>query len=96
VALERLPKTESGDLYNLACCYALLHGLAQEKGSGLTTADADTAVEKAMGMLHRAKAAGYRDVAHMHKDTELDSLRKLPEFEMLLADLEKDIRANGK
>jgi hypothetical protein len=80
----------------LACSYALKHALALDKGSGLTTADAPAAAEQAITTLRRAIAAGYRDLANMRKDTDLDSLRKRPDFEQMLADLEKEVKANNK
>jgi tetratricopeptide (TPR) repeat protein len=94
--LEKRAQPQPADVYNLACSYALISGIAGEKGSGLTTADADAAGEKAVATLRRAIAAGYRDAAHMRKDTDLDSLRKRPDFEKLLADLEEDLKTSKK
>jgi hypothetical protein len=94
--LKKLAKPEPVNIYETACCYALICGTASEKGSGLTTADADTAGEQAMATLRRAISAGYRDLANMRKDTDLDSLRKRPDFEQVLADLEKEVKANNK
>jgi tetratricopeptide (TPR) repeat protein len=94
--MEKLPQRTSNGHYSTTCYYALLYGIAREKGSGLTPADAHAAGEQAMATLRRAIAAGYRNAAHMRKDTDLDSLRQRPDFENVLADLEKDIKASGK
>jgi tetratricopeptide (TPR) repeat protein len=94
--LEKLAEPEPVNIFDMACCYALIHGAAPEKGSGVTTADAQASAEQAMAALRRATAAGYHDLDNMRKDIALDSLRKRPDFEKLLADLETDIKASGK
>jgi tetratricopeptide (TPR) repeat protein len=90
------PTATGHDLYNLACGYAVLHGLARKKVSDQISAEAEAAGEQAVAMLRRAIAAGFRDAAHMRKDTDLDSMRERPDFEKLLADLEKEIKASKK
>jgi tetratricopeptide (TPR) repeat protein len=94
--LEGLADPPPGELYNLACSYALLHGAALKKGSGLTGARAEAAAEQAVAALRRAIAAGYVDLANMRGDTDVDSLRKRPDFEKLLADLEAKLAAEKK
>ena len=42
-----------------------------------------------MELLTLARAAGWKDAAHMKKDTDLDPLRKREDFEKMLADLAK-------
>jgi hypothetical protein len=39
-------------------------------------------------MLRDAVAKGYKDAAHMKKDSDLDPLRKRDDFQKLLAELE--------
>jgi hypothetical protein len=85
--VEPLPSPGPDDLYGLACYQALLAGAAVE-GSGLTTAGAGEAAAGAMATLRRAVSAGYRDVAHMRTDTDLDPLRKREDFQKLLAELD--------
>jgi hypothetical protein len=63
--------------------------VASEKESGLTLADADAAGEQAVDALRRAIAACYRDLAHLRRSKNLDSLRKRTDFEMLLKELEE-------
>jgi len=61
-------------LYNLACVEALL-------GDNL---------EKALEYLQEAVAAGWSDVDHIKKDTDLDRLRSLDSYKALVASLEAD------
>jgi len=61
-------------LYNLACVEALL-------GDKL---------EKALEYLQEAVAAGWTDVEHIKKDTDLDALRGLDAYQALIASLEAD------
>ena len=44
--------------------------------------------DAAMKMLRDAVSKGYRDVAHMKKDTDLDPLRQREDFQKLIAELE--------
>jgi len=61
-------------LYNLACVEALL-------GDKL---------EKALEYLQEAVSAGWTDVDHIKKDTDLDRLRGLDAYQALIASLEAD------
>ena len=40
-----------------------------------------------METLRRAVAAGFRNLVHMQTDTDLDSLRNRPDFQLLMMDL---------
>jgi hypothetical protein len=40
-----------------------------------------------MQWLHRAVARGYRNVALMRRDSDLDPLRSRPDFQLLMMDL---------
>ena len=42
-----------------------------------------------MDLLNHAVKAGYKDAAHMKKDTDLDPLRDREDFKKLMAELEK-------
>jgi serine/threonine protein kinase/tetratricopeptide (TPR) repeat protein len=44
--------------------------------------------DAAMGLLRDAVSKGYKDVAHMKKDTDLDPLRQREDFQKLIAELE--------
>jgi serine/threonine-protein kinase len=87
--MERLTNLQPDgyNLYNLACFRSLLSGIAAEPGSGLEPADARALGDQAVEALRRAVAAGLRDVAFMHKDTDLDALRLRPDFQMLIMDV---------
>jgi serine/threonine-protein kinase len=85
--LEHLPTLGSVDLYDVACFQALLAGAAVA-GSGLTAAEARVAADQAMATLRRAVAAGWRNVAHMRTDSDLDALRQRDDFQKLMKDLE--------
>jgi serine/threonine-protein kinase len=85
--LERLSILEPHDVYNLACGHAQLAGIATLPGSGMTAAEGRTEAERAMRGLHRAVAAGYRNVALMRRDHDLDPLRSRDDFRLLMMDL---------
>jgi serine/threonine protein kinase len=76
------------DLYNLACCNAMLAGVAADPGSGMTAADASVAADKAMAALKGAVAAGYRNVAGIKSDPDLAVLRPRADFQQLMKELE--------
>jgi serine/threonine-protein kinase len=86
--LERQPTLATRDRYNLACIHANLAGIATLPGSGMTTAEGRAAADRAMRWLHRAVDAGYRNVANMRSDHDLDPLRSRPDFRLLMMDLE--------
>jgi eukaryotic-like serine/threonine-protein kinase len=85
--LERLPTLRPSDRYNLACGHADLAGIATMPGSGMTAAEGQAEAERAMQWLHRAVAAGYRNVALMQRDHDIDALRSRPDFQLLMMDL---------
>jgi tetratricopeptide (TPR) repeat protein len=87
-ALDKIPSPSAGQLYDKACCQALLAGLAAREGSGLTASDGRATADSAMLTLTRAVAAGYRNHAHMARDTDLDPLRGRDDFKKLMTDLE--------
>jgi serine/threonine-protein kinase len=86
--LERIAILEPANGYNLACGYANLAGIAALPGSGMSALEGRAAAERAMQSLHRVVAAGYRNVAVMRKDHDLDSLRSRDDFKLLMMDLE--------
>jgi hypothetical protein len=86
--LEKRSPTGAIPMYNAACYRALtaaLQAKAKDPNAGrLANEDAD----KAMAWLQKAVAVGWRDAAHMKKDTDLDFLRDRDDFKKLLVDLE--------
>jgi eukaryotic-like serine/threonine-protein kinase len=78
--------TKSGNwnanqLYNFACIHAVASGKIADKKTEYA--------DRAMELLQKAIKAGYKDVAQMKKDTDLNALREREDFKKLLADLEK-------
>jgi eukaryotic-like serine/threonine-protein kinase len=67
-------------LYDFACIYAIASGKIADKKQEYA--------DRAMEMLQKAVKAGYKDAAHMKKDTDLDPLRGREDFKKLLAELE--------
>jgi tetratricopeptide (TPR) repeat protein len=87
--LERItPMLEPRDRYNLACVHAQLAAIAAMPGSGMTAADGGAEAERAMYWLRLTIATGYRNVALMRRDHDLDPLRSRPDFQLLMMDLE--------
>jgi tetratricopeptide (TPR) repeat protein len=82
---ERSPAPE---FYNLCCTHAQLASLARDPSSGMTVAEGRAGAERAMYWLRQAVAGGYRNVALMRRDTDLDPLRSRPDFQLLMMDLE--------
>ena len=78
---ELVPKNDlnNGEVYDLACVYAV----ASDKLPGNREEYAVRAVE----LLRRAIAAGYKDRAHMEKDGDLDALRGRADYKKLLTTL---------
>ena len=73
--------------YNLACVHARLAGLATMPGSGLSAAEGQAEADRAMTWLREAVASGYRNIALMRNDSDLDPLRSRPDFRLLEMDL---------
>jgi serine/threonine protein kinase len=78
-------------LYNVACVFALASAHATEP------AQVKGYAGRAVALLGRAIAKGYKDVAAMRKDADLDPLRSRSDFKKLLAELEarKEPRPRG-
>jgi hypothetical protein len=51
--------------------------------------------DAAMKLLREAVSKGYKDVAHMKKDTDLDPLRQREDFQKLIAELEGKGKYSG-
>jgi hypothetical protein len=74
-------KLNAPGTYDAACVFALAAARAGE--SGLT----DRYGVRAVALLREAAARGFRDMAHVHKDTDLDALRQQDDFRQLLSEL---------
>ncbi|MFL5330876.1 MAG: tetratricopeptide repeat protein [Gemmataceae bacterium] len=66
-------------IYEIACVQALMIAKAEDRKK-----QADVA----MDWIQQVVAAGFKDVAHMKKDTDLDPLRDREDFKKLIAELE--------
>jgi serine/threonine-protein kinase len=76
------------DLYNLCCSHAKLASLADEPGSGITAVEGRAEADRAIDWLLQAVAGGYRKLAILRTDHDLDPLRSRPDFQLLMMDLE--------
>ena len=72
--------------YNFACIYSLASSKVADKQQEYT--------DRAMEMLKQAVQAGWKDVAHIQQDTDLDPLRNRDDFKKLVEELEPKIPAN--
>jgi hypothetical protein len=86
---EKLNRTDAGSLYNAACIRAITAAVqAKAPGADAVRLAKDDS-DRAMAWLTKAVAAGFKDAAHMKKDTDLDALRSREDFKKLMAELEK-------
>jgi hypothetical protein len=80
------------DRYKAACVLAGCVPLAEKDGKLPAAGRQELAKEyadRAIAMLRRAIADGYKDASQMRKEPALDALRDRDDFTKLLADLEK-------
>ena len=85
---EKLNRTDADSLYAAACFRAITAGVQAKNPAADAARLAKDDADRAMQWLHKAVQAGYKDSAHMKKDTYLDPLREREDFKKLLADLE--------
>jgi tetratricopeptide (TPR) repeat protein len=85
--LEGLETKLALDQYHLACDHARLMQLAGAADSGLTAAEGQTERDRALGCLRAAAAAGFRDLARIQADPDLDPLRSRLDFQLLMMDM---------
>ena len=79
--LTKSSNWNAGQWYDFACVYAVASGKIADKKQEYA--------DRAMELLQKAVKAGYKDAAHMKKDTDLDPLRDREDFKKLMAELEK-------
>ncbi len=68
-----------------ACCWRAVAATLYAKAGDAAEASADA--DRAMASLKRAVAAGYKDRTHVLDDTDLDLLRRRPDFRAIFASL---------
>ena len=78
--LTKLPDGTADQWYSFARFHAVASGKLADKKAEYA--------DRAMELLQQAVNAGYKDAAHMKKDTDLDPLREREDFKKLLAELE--------
>jgi hypothetical protein len=79
-----------GTVYDAACGLALCLPLVEhdsQADAGQRKHHAQFYGDQALALLRTAVARGYKDAAHMQKDTDLDPLRQRDDFQKLLAEL---------
>ena len=79
--LTKLPNWNVGQWYDFAYVYAAASGKIADKKAEYA--------ERAMELLRKSVKAGYKDVAHLKQDKDLDPLRERDDFKKLLAELQK-------
>jgi len=84
---EGLPFRSGEEWYELACRHAALASAAGREGSGISAGDGEADADKAMTLLHKAVAQGYRNADAMAKEVALDPLRDRADFRLLMMDL---------
>ena len=87
VLCEGLPPRTDWTARYEAFCHAMLSGLAGIAGCGMTASDGALEAERAMDILRRNIAAGYRGPA-IRTEPALDPLRTRPDFQLLLRDVD--------
>ena len=87
---EKPNRTDSSSLYNAACFRAVAAGTLRAADTSPSAAkEADVEADRAMAWLKQAVSAGYKNVAHIKEDHDLDSLRARDDFKRLVAELER-------
>jgi serine/threonine-protein kinase len=88
--LESIERPSATNIYDMACCRALIAGTAAAPGSGLPPAEAEAEAARAVALVRRAFAAGYSGLAWVRDlDTDLKPIRGRPDFQALMAELAK-------
>ena len=70
----------AADWYNAACLYSVAASKIEDKRQEYA--------DRAMQLLQKAVQAGWMDVAHLGRDTDLDVLREREDYKKLLAELQ--------
>jgi tetratricopeptide (TPR) repeat protein len=87
--LEGVERPTPVNIYDMACCRALIAGAAAAPGSGLTPAEAEAEASAAVALIRRSFGAGYKNLAWVRDlDTDLDAMRGRPDFKALIAELQ--------
>jgi tetratricopeptide (TPR) repeat protein len=86
------------DMYNAACVYSR-SAAALQKDTALSETDRarlrGAYTQEALGLLREAFARGYRDIAQLKKDPDLDALRDRVEFRKLVEELDAKLKTEA-
>jgi hypothetical protein len=87
---ESLKRTDAASLYQAARLRAVTAAVLRgtDSPSGPQAREAGAEADRAMAWLTQAVAAGYKNVAHMKQDNDLDALRDRADFAKLMAVLQ--------
>jgi len=90
---KRRPK-DASVLFQVGCCYALCSAAVTHGKKEGTVTDADREqqrryTELAVAALRQAKTHGYKDVANLKVDPDLDPIRSSSEFRNLMEEFKK-------
>jgi serine/threonine protein kinase/tetratricopeptide (TPR) repeat protein len=85
--LTKASKLSADEWYNFACVYAIASGKVADKKREYA--------DRAMELLRRAVNDGFKDAAHVAKDTDLAPLRGRDDFKKLLTELEARQKQSG-
>ncbi|HVK16458.1 MAG TPA: serine/threonine-protein kinase [Fimbriiglobus sp.] len=87
---ENLNRTDADSLVTAARLRAVTAAVVRETDeSEVAAKQADAEADRAMAWLKKAAAAGFKNGGDLKTNQDLDALRDHPEFQQLLADLEK-------
>jgi eukaryotic-like serine/threonine-protein kinase len=85
---DGLPPRTVRYLFEKACSYASLAGLAGRPGSGVPAPEGKAAADRAMDWLRGAVAVNYRNVNELRNESAFDTLRSRRDFQLLMMDME--------
>ncbi|HKI20986.1 MAG TPA: tetratricopeptide repeat protein, partial [Isosphaeraceae bacterium] len=85
---NRLTLSTNESLYALAGNHALIAGLAQVPGSGISATEAETEAKRAVNCLRKPLQAGYHTVGELRADPDFRALLRRSDFENMLLDLQ--------
>ena len=71
----------------MACCHATLAGQAGHEGPIVSAAEQEEEAARAMELLRRAAATGYRNSSAFRTESALAPLYGRPDFRLLMMDL---------
>ena len=83
---EGVPPRSDENAMLEACCHAMLSGVGGIASSGISASDGEFQAKRAMEILHRTVAGGYRGLA-LRSELALDPLRDRPDFRILMMDI---------